>query len=256
MNNTRTIKGFTLAEVLITLGIIGVVAAMTLPTVINKYQEKVTVTKLKKFYSILQQSYLVAVENHGTPDQWGFGERDAEPQEGEEDSYIASNAKILKDILFSNVKTLKNCDGVKREACNFPRVYYQRSGALGLDSNKLASVGIIDGSGVAVLVNDGNCNSSRGRGILLESTCGFIFVDINGTIPPNILGKDIFGFYLTKAGIIPVGSSDETSHTFDQSGSWTCKNYGLGCTAWVIYNENLEYLKCDDLSWNGKKKCN
>lgn len=39
---------FTLAEVLITLGIIGVVAAMTLPTVVNKYREKETVTKLKK----------------------------------------------------------------------------------------------------------------------------------------------------------------------------------------------------------------
>lgn len=40
-------KGFTLAEVLITLGIIGIVAAMTLPILIQKHQEKVTVTKVK-----------------------------------------------------------------------------------------------------------------------------------------------------------------------------------------------------------------
>ena len=53
-------RAFTLAEVLITLGIIGVVAAMTLPTVVNKYKEKETVTKLKKFYSIISQSYLSA----------------------------------------------------------------------------------------------------------------------------------------------------------------------------------------------------
>ena len=42
---------FTLAEVLITLGIIGVLAAMTMPALIQNHREKVTVTKLKKFYS-------------------------------------------------------------------------------------------------------------------------------------------------------------------------------------------------------------
>ncbi len=42
--------GFTLAEVLITLGIIGVVAAMTLPNLIANYRSKVAVTQLKKMY--------------------------------------------------------------------------------------------------------------------------------------------------------------------------------------------------------------
>ena len=41
-------KGFTLADVLITLGIIGIVAALTLPSLIQKYQEKVTLERLKK----------------------------------------------------------------------------------------------------------------------------------------------------------------------------------------------------------------
>ena len=45
-------KAFTLAEVLITLGIIGIVAAMTLPAIIQKQQDKITVTKLKKMYSV------------------------------------------------------------------------------------------------------------------------------------------------------------------------------------------------------------
>ena len=47
---------FTLAEVLITLGIIGVVASMTLPTVINKYKKQVIGTKLAKFYSVMNQA--------------------------------------------------------------------------------------------------------------------------------------------------------------------------------------------------------
>ena len=46
-------KAFTLAEVLITLGIIGVVASMTLPAIIQKNNEKTTVSKLKKVYSVL-----------------------------------------------------------------------------------------------------------------------------------------------------------------------------------------------------------
>lgn len=53
---TSHIKGllaFTLAEVLITLGIIGVVAAMTLPTLINNYRKQETIAKLKKVYSVL-----------------------------------------------------------------------------------------------------------------------------------------------------------------------------------------------------------
>ncbi|MBS5801473.1 MAG: type II secretion system protein [Brachyspira sp.] len=47
----NTIKAFTLAEVLITLGIIGVVAAMTLPTLINSYKKQQTVTHLQKVYT-------------------------------------------------------------------------------------------------------------------------------------------------------------------------------------------------------------
>lgn len=49
-------KGFTLAEVLITLGIIGVVAALTIPSLIGNYKKKVTATKLKQTYSILSNA--------------------------------------------------------------------------------------------------------------------------------------------------------------------------------------------------------
>ena len=65
-------KAFTLAEVLITLGIIGIVAAMTLPTVVNKYQERVTVTKVKKFYSLINQVLLFAIKDNGYVDEWDY----------------------------------------------------------------------------------------------------------------------------------------------------------------------------------------
>ena len=59
-------SGFTLAEVLITLGIIGVVAAMTLPTVLNNIQNKQLETALKKSYSLLSQvTQRVVMEDSG-----------------------------------------------------------------------------------------------------------------------------------------------------------------------------------------------
>ena len=49
-------KGFTLSEVLITLGIVGVVASMTIPAVIRKYRENTTVAQLQKFYTTMNQA--------------------------------------------------------------------------------------------------------------------------------------------------------------------------------------------------------
>lgn len=61
-------KAFTLAEVLITLGIIGVVAAMTLPTLVNKYQEKVLLTQVKQTYSDLENAVKLYVAQNGCSD--------------------------------------------------------------------------------------------------------------------------------------------------------------------------------------------
>lgn len=58
-------NGFTLAEVLITLGIIGVVAALTIPALIKKYQEIVTIEKLKKVYTTMAQVDVLAKNEYG-----------------------------------------------------------------------------------------------------------------------------------------------------------------------------------------------
>ena len=62
--------GFTLAEVLITLGIIGVVAAMTIPILMTAYQKKQTVTRLKRAYSIVQQSIRLSEDENGEVESW------------------------------------------------------------------------------------------------------------------------------------------------------------------------------------------
>ena len=65
-------SGFTLAEVLITLGIIGVVAALTMPVLIANYRKQQTVTQLKKVYSALQQSIQFSQANYGDIDSWDW----------------------------------------------------------------------------------------------------------------------------------------------------------------------------------------
>lgn len=245
------IFGFTLSEVLITLGIIGVVAAMTLPTLIQKHNEKVTVTKVKKFYSLISQGYTFALSKYGTPDLWGFGERDiAEDQEDE--LSFAVNAVKMRDILLEQVKVLKKCDKAsKSQECGISRNIYFASGEK--DDTLLAqnaSATLADGSAVLFLVTSSNCLYSRGNGKFLTHDCGWSYYDINGIKGPNMFGKDIFPFYLTKYGVVPAGTSDETSYPFSS-------NSGIGRTAWVINNENLDYLKCpNELGWDKKKKCN
>ena len=58
--------GFTLSEVLITLGIIGVVAALTIPSVVNNYKKQQFRTGLKKEYSVLLQTLDMYKQENGT----------------------------------------------------------------------------------------------------------------------------------------------------------------------------------------------
>ena len=242
---------FTLAEVLITLGIIGVVAAMTLPTLINKYQEKVTVSKLKKVYSMLSQGYLFSVQEYGEPEGWGISGRDAGSSDEDEETYNAANAILVRNRLFKDLKKVQNCDNAKNQtACDVPeKVYYANGGQDSAMNSQTASSIMADGTTFLVISNGADLKY-RGPGAL-SKTYARIIVDLNGKKSPNTYGKDIFVFYLTNTNIMPEGTEKETHWSFTK-----CNSKGLGCTAWVIYNENMDYLHCNDLSWNGKKKCN
>lgn len=62
--------GFTLAEVLITLGIIGVVAALTLPTMISNNKKRVVETQLQQYYSMMNQAFRLAESDYGDMSGW------------------------------------------------------------------------------------------------------------------------------------------------------------------------------------------
>lgn len=89
--------GFTLAEVLITLGIIGVVAAMTLPAITQKIDKQITVSKLKKSFSTLQQVIRLSEKDNGEVSEWTF------PSETD---YAANKSEFLKNILNLILKLL------------------------------------------------------------------------------------------------------------------------------------------------------
>ncbi len=65
-------SGFTLAEVLITLGLIGVVAAITLPALIQNNKNKEVEARLKKIYSIMNQAILMSEKDNGPKEYWSF----------------------------------------------------------------------------------------------------------------------------------------------------------------------------------------
>lgn len=67
-------KAFTLAEVLITLGIIGVVASMTIPVLIQKHNNQVVETRLKKIYTIMNQAILMSEAQNGPVELWNFSD--------------------------------------------------------------------------------------------------------------------------------------------------------------------------------------
>jgi len=64
------VSGFTLAEVLITLGIIGVVASLTLPTLIQSHRKQVVENKLQKFYSVINQAVKMSENDNGAKEMW------------------------------------------------------------------------------------------------------------------------------------------------------------------------------------------
>lgn len=66
-------KAFTLSEILITLGIIGVVSALTIPTLVNNYQKKLFVTKMKYTYSLLSNALALSILENGATSTWFYG---------------------------------------------------------------------------------------------------------------------------------------------------------------------------------------
>lgn len=101
-----TKKGFTLSEVLITLGIIGVVVALTMPSIIANYQKEKTVSYVKKFYNEINNAVRMAVVDNGDVELW--------MPEAKQNTY-SQNLEFLSEYLLPYINYLKyeNCNDKK-----------------------------------------------------------------------------------------------------------------------------------------------
>lgn len=89
-------KAFTLAETLITIGIIGVVAALTLPTLIQNHKNREVETKLAKFYSTVNQAITMAEANYGDKIYWYKDGNDKTKRHEWFKTYVFPYMKIVK----------------------------------------------------------------------------------------------------------------------------------------------------------------
>ncbi|MBP3923692.1 type II secretion system protein [bacterium] len=230
----RRKTAFTLAEVLITLGIIGIVAAMTLPNLIFSYQEKQTVSKLKKIYSALSQGYNLYIQENGGPFV-------AESQA----AAAASDCQELRNLITIMKKSFKkvhDCNSSYAVSC-YSRNYYKT--LTGNDYTYGYDEGAAKGK-FSFMTMDGMTVGFNWDGSYNQN---LIIVDLNGPAKPNRGGYDAFAFYINGYKIMPMDVNYGSRHlnfckpTDDNTGYGALMN-GWGCSWYVLTNENLDYQKC------------
>jgi prepilin-type N-terminal cleavage/methylation domain-containing protein len=168
MTNLKFKKAFTLAEVLITLGIIGVVAALTLPSVITNYQKQQTVVQLRKVFSDLSNSVRLSEVDNGPMDSWDF----------------PYGTNTTETIPFLEKYYLPYFKGAKFITSNDIVYETNEGGTFRRDYGILLNNGVILWFYMSVKVHQEGVHDG----------CIFIFADINGTKGPNKLGRDVFVF--------------------------------------------------------------
>ena len=183
MLNSQRRFGFTLAEVLVTLGIIGVVSAMTVPSLIQNYQRQSYVTQLHKVYNELSQSLVryQTDKNAVNLREAGLNNHDALSD------FVKNTFKVVKEC-----ETMQNCfaDEYKTLAGTSAEAYYSREYNSYILSSGAALRPLYSPSGNK-LIN--------------------IAVDINGQKGPNIWGRDIFVIGAYNNGLLDSWAEDVVS---------------------------------------------
>ena len=181
MVKQNKIDGFTLAEVLITLAIIGVVAALTMPSLIAKYQKKATVSKMQKDIAVLEQAIRMSEAENGEIATWSLPDENmAGNTKFFAEHYFLPYLKTLKTSIPSSEDCWENTKSISGKTSN----NYTIGNAFGLSS---ACATLANGSNIYFWAyNPFDNNPPHVQ----------IWVDINGKKAPNMLGKYVFGFLI------------------------------------------------------------
>ena len=225
----RCVKAFTMAEVLITLGIIGIVAAMTLPTIIHRRDTKVLETRFKKAYSNAAQALLATKFELGADNI----HKSFASYNGKE--YV--NSDLFINEYYKHVKVVETRD-YEKLPLNYTRkktvTYSEKSGKIMDGITCIPNKVLPDGSSLCVCI--------------WSSTIS-ITVDVNGPVKgPNAFGHDIFMFRVDKVldtlvGQKPSEGEPNPDAEYAETDKRPCSvkyntaGNGLGCSYYALANE-------------------
>ena len=217
----NNLKAFTLSETLITVGIIGVVAALTLPSLINRTKNKELHTAFLKTYSELNQLAVLFTAHNGVT----IPEYSASIENG----ISAETAKLIFSYydspmtLTSSGQGLEDADGNIKAFYNINylngKPYSGGANSSGRNSSFLCdNTGFRSTkSGEILILNDAPKAGENGP---------VICVDINGTQKPNRYGIDYFMFIFTTDGkVLPMGQEHKNNPPNCKSGNGICSNF-------------------------------
>ncbi|CCY62705.1 putative General secretion pathway protein H [Clostridium sp. CAG:967] len=221
------LNGFTLAEVLITLGIIGIVAAMTMPALIANSKKTEYSSKLKKFYSVMNQAILMSEQDNGEAGEWlkeGGIEGDIKDEDNNPD--FGKNSDVILKFVNQYLKPYLKIIQIEKS---------NRTVNDGKDALGEAYMVFADGS--YVYLHNGNCIDFN--------------YDVNGPKPPNEYGRDIYKFLLcsnekcnvqtwnTNCGKFTANTDKGLTREEALTG---CKNKPMYCTK-LLQIDNFEFKK-------------
>ena len=226
---------FTLAEVLITLGIIGVVAALTIPNVIQHYKKQEVVARLKSAESIFSQMLYFSVAENGDPQNWDLADHEGASSQTTSGKEIAT--RVTEKYFLPYLKAKKYYGFVSLEQAGYP-VYHRADGSLqeyNLDKKSAKTCIIELSNGMTVFLRS-NSTAVDENGIFYFM--GFlIYIDINGRKGPNVFGRDTFlaNIDTQKGKFGWYGSSSSRSSLKDACGG----DYANYCGA-LIWKDGYE----------------
>ena len=222
-------NGFTLAEVLITLGIVGVVASMTLPTLNNNVQKQTYEVGAKKAYNVISNAVNKYMVDQGVDDLT--------------EAPLYNNADGLKAFVNSYFRVTVDCgnryNSPNAASCFAKDLYsLDRSAKSDLSKGQCMQV-VMVADGMAICFDSGPIDDTainedvHGEGVIDENdkltsannafddgTPLIIEVDINGANGPNVTGRDIFQMVVGRNGL--VGSKPADCDTTTQDGRDKC----------------------------------
>lgn len=221
---------FTLSEVLIVLGVIAVISAITIPNLIVRIQERIWLTQFNKVTSSLQNAYKLIYEDYGSTSNWQLNDI----------SYDKESIDKVVSLFSMYIPQMSN----EIQQSDYNRyVLYNLQGEKSSIVNKKNFKGyyMMDGSVVFITIITSSVDSASSKyGPLVN-----MVVDINGLKKgPNTIGKDIFLLYLGRSKPVLTGYplwwiTRGHCSVKNPAGGWTS---GGACANWVLKTRNMDYL--------------